>query len=72
MRTGHKRQLAGGILGVMTGFGLILRSCLTGRWRVSLTALAVAAVSGGLLAVCDSLTAKPPDKGRNTQHEDLL
>ena len=58
MKRGHKRQLAGGILGVMTGFGLVLRACLTGRWRVSLTALAVAAVSGGFLAVCDSLTAK--------------
>ena len=72
MKTGHKRQLAGGALGLMAGIGLVLRACLTGRWRVSLTALAVAAVSGGLLAVCDSLTAKPPDKGRNTQHEDLL
>ena len=72
MKTGHKRQLAGGALGLMAGIGLVLRACLTGRWRVSLTALAVAAVSGGLLAVCDSLTAKPPDKRRNAQHEDLL
>ena len=44
MRTGHKRQLAGGILGLLAGFGLVLRACLTGQWRVSLTALAVASV----------------------------
>ena len=72
MRTGHKRQLAGGILGLLAGFGLVLRACLTVQRRVSLTALPVAAVSGGLLAVCDSLTAGPPDKRRNTQHENLL
>ena len=64
MRTGHKRQLAGGILGLLAGFGLVLRACLTGQWRVSLTALAV--------AICDSLTAQPPDKRRNAQHENLL
>ena len=56
----------------MAGIGLVLRACLTGRWRVSLTALAVAAVSGGLLAICDSLTAKTPGKKRSGQHEDLL
>ena len=38
MKTGHKRQLAGGALGLMAGIGLVLRACLTGRWRVSLTA----------------------------------
>lgn len=53
MRTGHKRQLAGGILGLLAGFGLVLRACLTGQWRVS-------------------LTAQPPDKRRNAQHENLL
>ena len=72
MKTGHKRQLAGGALGLMAGIGLVLRACLTGRWRVSLTALAVAAVSGGLLAICDGLTAEPPGKRRNARHEDLL
>ena len=72
MKTGHKRQLADGALGLMAGIGLVLRACLTGRWRVSLTALAVAAVSGGLLAICDSLTAKTPGKKRSGQHEDLL
>ena len=72
MRIGHKRQLAGGALGLAAGIGLILRACLTGQWRIRLTALAVAAVSGGLLAICDSVTAKPPDKRRHTQHENLL
>ena len=43
MRTGHKRQLAWGALGLLAGIGLILRACLTGQWYVSLTALAVPA-----------------------------
>ena len=43
-----------------------------GAFSAGLTALAVAAVSGGLLAICDSLTAQPPDKRRNAQHENLL
>ena len=72
MRIGHRRQMTAGILELVLGIGLILRACLTGQWRISLTALAVAAVSGGLLAICDSVTAKPPDKRRHTQHENLL
>ena len=56
MKTGHKRQLAGGALGLMAGIGLVLRACLTGRWRVSLTALlTAAAVTAGTFHICGAL-----------------
>ena len=65
MRTGHKRQLAGGILGLLAGFGLVLRACLTGQWRVSLTALAV---GGGLRRPSGHL--RQPDGAAAGQEEE--
>ena len=59
MRTGHKRQMAAGVLALVLGIGLILYVCLADRQRVSLAAVAAVLVTAGLVTFCAGVTAVP-------------
>ena len=57
MKIGNKGQMALGILELTLGIGLILYVCMADRGRLGLAAVAVAAVTAGLVTFSAGVTA---------------